>query len=51
MYMKEPGESSENLPPVGFGLQVAVYASALGTLILGIFPGLILDYASRTVLK
>jgi NADH-quinone oxidoreductase subunit N len=51
MYMKEPGESVENLPPVGFGLKVAVYASALGTLILGIFPSSVLDYASRTILK
>jgi NADH-quinone oxidoreductase subunit N len=51
MYMHEPGESVENLPPVGFGLQVAVYASAIGTLILGIFPSSVLDYASRTVLK
>jgi NADH-quinone oxidoreductase subunit N len=51
MYMKEPGESVENLPPVGFGIKVAVYASAIGTLILGIFPSTILDYASRTILK
>src|SRR5271163_3312694 len=51
MYMKEPGESAENLPPVGFGLKVAVIASAMGTLILGIFPSSVLDYASRTVLK
>jgi NADH-quinone oxidoreductase subunit N len=51
MYMKEPGESAENLPPVGFGLKVAVYASAIGTLILGIFPSFVLDYASRTILK
>ena len=45
------GESAGNLPPVGFGMKVAVYASALGTLILGIFPSSVLDYASRTVLK
>jgi NADH-quinone oxidoreductase subunit N len=51
MYMKEPGESVENLPPVGFGLKLAVLASAIGTLILGIFPSLVLDFASRTVLK
>jgi NADH-quinone oxidoreductase subunit N len=51
MYMKEPGESTENLPPVGIGLKVTVYASALGTLILGIFPSSVLDYASRTILK
>ncbi|HTB14924.1 MAG TPA: NADH-quinone oxidoreductase subunit N [Bryobacteraceae bacterium] len=51
MYMKEPGESAENLPPVGFGLRVTVYASAIGTLFLGIFPSSVLNYASRTILK
>jgi NADH-quinone oxidoreductase subunit N len=51
MYMKEPGASAENLPPVGFGLKLAVYACAIGTLILGIFPSSVLDYASRTILK
>ena len=51
MYMKEPGESAENLPPVGMALKIAVFASAIGTLVLGIFPSLVLDYASRTVLK
>jgi NADH:ubiquinone oxidoreductase subunit 2 (subunit N) len=51
MYMKEPGESVENIPPPGFGLKVAVIASAVGTLVLGVFPSVILDYASRTVLK
>jgi len=51
MYMKEPGESAENLPSVGFGLKVALYASAIGTLVLGIFPSFVLDYASRTILK
>jgi NADH-quinone oxidoreductase subunit N len=51
MYMKEPGESAENLPPVGFGLKIAVYASAIGTLILGIFPSYLLDRISPTVLK
>ena len=51
MYMKEPGESAENLPPVDFALKIAVWACAAGTLILGIFPSTVLDYASRTILK
>ncbi len=51
MYMKEPAESAENLPAVGTGLSVAIYASALGTVFLGIFPSSVLDYASRTILK
>jgi len=51
MYMREPGESVEGLEPAGLGLQLAVYGSAIGTLVLGIFPSIILDYASRTVFK
>jgi NADH-quinone oxidoreductase subunit N len=51
MYMKEPGESEEALPPAGLALKVAVYACAIGTIYLGIFPSSVLDYASRTILK
>jgi NADH-quinone oxidoreductase subunit N len=51
MYMKEPGESTEKLPAAGLALKVVVYASAIGTLILGIFPSSVLDYASRTILR
>jgi NADH-quinone oxidoreductase subunit N len=51
MYFKEPGESAENLPPAGPALQIAVYASALGTLVLGIFPSWVLEFASRAALK
>src|SRR5579871_211850 len=45
MYMKEPGASMDDLPTVGAAMKVAVYASALGTLILGIFPSFVLDFA------
>lgn len=51
MYFKEPGESAENLPPAGPALQVAVYASALGVLVLGIFPSWVLDFASKAALR
>jgi NADH-quinone oxidoreductase subunit N len=51
MYMKEPTESAENLPPAGFGMKLAVYTCGIGTLFLGIFPSAVLDYASRTILK
>jgi NADH-quinone oxidoreductase subunit N len=51
MYFKDPGDSVENLEPAGFGLQLAVYACALGTLVLGIFPGWVLDIASKAALK
>jgi NADH-quinone oxidoreductase subunit N len=45
MYFKEPGEAAESIPPPGAALQVAVYGSALGTLLLGIFPGWLLGFA------
>ena len=47
MYFREPGESAENLPPVGGALGVAVYASAVATIILGVRPDLILDFATK----
>src|ERR1700681_139860 len=51
MYFKDPGDSMENLDAPGFGLKLAIYASALGTLALGIFPGWVLDIATRAALK
>jgi NADH:ubiquinone oxidoreductase subunit 2 (subunit N) len=54
--MREPGdaaagESAEASAPAGAALQFAVYASAAGTLLLGIFPGWVLDAANRAALK
>ena len=51
MYFKDPGDSVENLDAPGIGLKIAVYASAAGTLALGIFPGWVLDIASQAALK
>jgi NADH-quinone oxidoreductase subunit N len=51
MYMREPGETVENLPPAGALLQIAVYGSAAGTVLLGIFPSLVLDFANRAALR
>jgi len=51
MYFKEPGDSLDTLDAPGIGLKIAVYASALGTLVLGIFPGWVLDIATRAALK
>jgi NADH-quinone oxidoreductase subunit N len=48
MYMNEPGEAMRELPPVGSGVNIALWLSAVATLVLGIFPGLILDVASRS---
>ncbi len=48
IYMKEPGKAVENLPPPAMSLRVAIWASALGVLILGIFPGTLLTMASSS---
>ncbi len=45
MYMKEPGESCENLSPLAPGVSLALWGSALATLVLGIFPSVILNFA------
>jgi NADH-quinone oxidoreductase subunit N len=47
MYMHEPTESTEHLPPQPAGIRIVLWTAALGTLALGIFPGLILDFANR----
>ncbi len=51
MYFHEPGEGAEELPAAGASLQIAVYACAIGTLVLGILPDWVLDYASKAALK
>jgi NADH-quinone oxidoreductase subunit N len=47
MYMKEPGESTESLPSASPLLQVALIGSAVMTLVLGILPGWVLDFANK----
>ena len=51
MYFNEPGEAAGALPAPGVGLQIAVYACALGTLALGIMPDWVLDFASKSAPK
>jgi NADH:ubiquinone oxidoreductase subunit 2 (subunit N) len=48
MYMKEPGEATLSVEPLGMGIQTTLWASALGTLILGIFPSLLLNFARNS---
>jgi NADH-quinone oxidoreductase subunit N len=50
MYMHEPSEAMADLPPLGGALGTALWLSALGTLLLGIFPSLILNFAARSAL-
>ena len=45
MYMQEPGEATATLQPLGLGIRTALWVSALGTLILGIFPSTLLNFA------
>jgi len=53
MYMQEPGESTANLQPLSPGVRTTLWATALGTLLLGIFPSILLNFAnsSSTLLK
>jgi NADH-quinone oxidoreductase subunit N len=46
VYMREPGAAVAKLPPVSPGLRIALWASALGVLVLGIFPSSLLSFAS-----
>ncbi len=48
MYMHEPGEAVENAEPLSPGLRAALILPALGTLLLGIFPGWVLEFAGKS---
>ncbi len=48
MYMHDPCEATENLPPLGAGIGAAAWLSAIATLILGIFPSAVLDFAGKS---
>jgi NADH-quinone oxidoreductase subunit N len=50
MYMKEPGETTLTLEPLGIGLSAALILPAAGTFVLGIFPGLILNFAGKSAM-
>jgi NADH-quinone oxidoreductase subunit N len=50
MYMHEPAEATADLPPLGGALGATLWLSALGTVLLGIFPSLILDFAAKSAL-
>jgi NADH-quinone oxidoreductase subunit N len=45
MYMHEPGEVTNALEPLSPGLGAALVLPAIGTFILGILPGALLDFA------
>jgi NADH-quinone oxidoreductase subunit N len=51
MYMHDPDKSQDVLPAPGAGTSIAVFGSAIGTLVLGIFPSFVLDFAVKAGLK
>jgi NADH-quinone oxidoreductase subunit N len=48
MYMYEPGEVANSLGAPGPGLQAALILPAIGTFILGIVPGFVLNFARNS---
>ncbi len=48
MYMREPAEAAGTAEPLPAGLRAALIIPALGTLLLGIFPGWVLDFAGKS---
>ena len=47
-YFREPHASTNNLLPVDRSLRLAMIATVLGTVVLGIFPGLITRFANSS---
>ena len=48
MYMKDPSEAVQQSEPLSAGLSAALILPAAGTLVLGIFPSWVLDFAGRS---
>jgi NADH-quinone oxidoreductase subunit N len=48
MYMKEPSEATISAEPLSPGLTAALILPAIGTLLLGIFPSWVLDFAGKS---
>ena len=48
MYMREPGDAAANVEPLSPGLSAALILPALGTLVLGIFPSWVLEFAGKS---
>ena len=48
MYMHEPVEATQSAEPLSPSVQIALILPALGTLVLGIFPTWVLDFAGKS---
>ncbi len=46
MYMREPGEATDTVAAPTLGIQLALWGSAIGTLVLGIYPSALLRFAT-----
>jgi NADH-quinone oxidoreductase subunit N len=48
MYMREPSEATLSVPPVGAGINATLWLTALGTLVLGVAPSVLLNFATSS---
>jgi len=48
MYMHEPTSASDGLQPLSAGIRTTLLVSAVVTLVLGIFPSFVLDFAGKS---
>jgi NADH-quinone oxidoreductase subunit N len=48
MYMHDPNESTDGLQSIAAGPNAALWISAVATIVLGIFPGFVLDFAGKS---
>jgi NADH-quinone oxidoreductase subunit N len=48
MYMQAPADGAEKLPAPSAGIAVTIWGTALGTLLLGVFPSVVLDFAGKS---
>ena len=48
MYMHDPSEATETAEPLSPSLSLALLLPALGTLVLGIFPNWVMEFAGKS---
>lgn len=48
MYMREPGEATATVQPLSAGVRTTLWVSALGTLLMGIFPSVLLGFLNAS---
>lgn len=50
MYMHEPGEVTASIEPLPLTLQAALFLPVVGTVILGILPGRLIDFVNQAAI-